>query len=182
MKDIHKFGRWLRTWEGGYSNDPDDRGGATMWGVTLADYTKYWRSRGKGTPTAADLKRITAAEWDDILRSHYWTPVGADGITDEWVAYYIVDTCYNSGTGYVKRIQQLLGVAADGIVGKQTLAAINYQDPARLLNKLKAQRAAYYQSIASRRPNQQKFLRGWLRRCYAIHHGYMTTNGGQIIK
>lgn len=74
-----------------------------------------------------------------------------------------------------------LGTRSEGCAGAG-VTALNYQDPARLLNKLKAQRAAYYQAIVSRRPNQQKFLRGWLRRCYAIHHGYMTTNGGQIIK
>ena len=46
MADITPMGAFIRRFEGGYANDPDDPGGHTMQGVTLATYEHYCRRRG----------------------------------------------------------------------------------------------------------------------------------------
>ena len=37
----------------GYSNDPADRGGATMVGITIATYTTYRKRKKKASPSVA---------------------------------------------------------------------------------------------------------------------------------
>lgn len=64
----------------------------------------------------------------------------------------------------VTKMQMLVGVDADGVLGKVTLGAINAKDPKTLFNELHDVRAAYYRAIVAKRPTNQKFLKGWLRR------------------
>lgn len=42
----------------GWSDDPQDNGGATMIGVTIGTYKTYCKNIGKKTPTKTDLKNI----------------------------------------------------------------------------------------------------------------------------
>ena len=42
----------------GFANDPDDRGGATMIGVTLAAFTAWRKQHGRPTPTVKELKAL----------------------------------------------------------------------------------------------------------------------------
>lgn len=63
--------------EGGYSNDARDPGGATMKGVTKAVYDAYRRGKGQAP---RDVRLISDAELQDIYRSGYWTPVGAEAL------------------------------------------------------------------------------------------------------
>jgi lysozyme family protein len=72
----------------------------------------------------------------------------------------------------VKLIQRALlaagtQVVEDGIIGPETLAAINKADPTDLLAALKSEAAGFYRLIANANPSQQKFINGWLRRAYS---------------
>jgi len=59
----------------------------------------------------------------------------------------------------------VLGVKDDGIVGPNTLYAINnYPDQKALFNKLWLRRKDHFVSIANSRPANKKFLKGWLNR------------------
>jgi len=51
MANIAKLEPHILKWEGGWSNDPNDKGGPTMKGVTIAVYTLYCRSKGKPIPS-----------------------------------------------------------------------------------------------------------------------------------
>lgn len=55
MKRIEKLAIFIRSWEGGYSNIPQDSGGPTNKGVTLATFQHVF---GKDK-TVSDLKNIT---------------------------------------------------------------------------------------------------------------------------
>ena len=76
----------------------------------------------------------------------------------------------------------MLGLKADGIVGKKTLAALNRQDPQVFFNRLKARRKQFYERIVEKRPSQVRFLKGWLRRLDAIKYGSLTTGEGIVLK
>lgn len=67
---------FVLSWEGGYTDDPDDRGGATNRGVTLAVYRSVM---GTGK-TKGDLRRITDAEWDTVFRALYWDKCMGDAL------------------------------------------------------------------------------------------------------
>ena len=59
-------------WEGGYSNNPNDPGGATMKGVIQKTYDDYRKSKGlplQGVKAISDsevLRRKTASAWRSI--------------------------------------------------------------------------------------------------------------------
>jgi lysozyme family protein len=62
------------TYEGGYTNDPRDPGGATNWGITIFDARKYWKPEA----TPADVKAMPKQVAIDIYRQKYWAKMGCD--------------------------------------------------------------------------------------------------------
>ena len=68
--------------EGGYSDNPEDPGGPTNFGITLATLRAY---EGDPNLTADDVKNLTPAVAKEIYRTAYWNrmqcgalPVGLD--------------------------------------------------------------------------------------------------------
>ena len=155
----------------GWSNDPLDSGGATMIGVTIGTYRSYCKYKGKKIPSSQDLKNISYKEWRDIVHTMYWSKWKADLINDQKVADMIVDWVWASGQGIgIKRVQTILGVTADGIVGPKTIAAVNNYDPKDLLTKVYNARAAHFNAIVKARPSQKKWLKGWMNRINYIYN------------
>ncbi|WP_454694039.1 glycosyl hydrolase 108 family protein [Achromobacter aegrifaciens] len=76
--------------EGGYSNHPDDPGGETMWGVTIA----VARANGYAGPMRSLPRDVAKA----IYRAHYWDEVKADSLPFP-VAFQVFDAAVNHGTG-----------------------------------------------------------------------------------
>lgn len=164
MADVKKLEGFIKKWEGGFANDPDDRGGATMCGVTMATYETYCRRMGKGKPTVEDLRGMTEREWGEILKTMYWDRWKADRIVNQSVANILVDWVWASGVWGIKRPQRVLGVKEDGVVGSLTLNAVNARDAKNLFYALKADRIKYVDEICRKNPSQAKFRNGWIRR------------------
>lgn len=154
----------LLKWEGGYVCDPDDLGGATNMGVTMNTYIAYCRRKGYPVPTVTRLKNLSKKQWTDILRTMYWERFGADGISSQSVANICVDWLWLSGSVAIKRVQEIVGVKVDGIVGVKTLAAINSRSPLSLFGAIKQARKEHIDEICEARPKNEKFRRGWLNR------------------
>lgn len=148
----------------GWSDDPDDPGGATMIDVTLATYSAYRKNNGLTKPDKGDLQNITFPEWKDILITMFWNRILGNEIQSQGVANIIFDWIWASGPLSVRKLQDILGVTADGIFGPLTLRAVNKSDPAILFGKIRESRIAHYRSCRS----AWKYLRGWLRRLDAI--------------
>lgn len=152
----------------GYANDPDDLGGATMVGVTIATYKEYCRKKGYPVPTIERLRNMTYAQWLDILKTMFWDRWQADKIANQSIAEILVDWVWASGKYGITIPQQVLGVPVDGIVGPKTLAALNKQNPAQFFSRIVAERKAYIDRICASRPINNKYKRGWLNRLNAI--------------
>lgn len=168
MADVKILGLALQSWEGGFSNDPDDRGGATMRGVTLATYREYRRRKGRPAPTVEDLRRIPETEWWDLLKTMFWDPWQADRITCQAVANICVNWGWGSGVrSAIKAVQKALGLEADGVAGPVTLAALNKSTrshtPEYTFNRIKAERGKQLLEAANS-SNNTKYLNGWLRK------------------
>ena len=148
----------------GFANDPDDLGGATMCGVTLATFTDYCRRKGYPRPTIVRLKAIKYKEWLEILKTMFWDKWKADQINDESVALILVDWVWGSGKYGITIPQKAIGVTADGIVGPKTIAAVNAKDPKQLFDLIRKERLAYIERICRSRPTNLKYKRGWLNR------------------
>lgn len=152
----------------GYANDPDDLGGATMVGVTMATYTEYCRKKGYPRPTVERLRAMTYTQWLDILKTMFWDRWKADEIKNQSVAEILVDWVWASGKYGITIPQQVLGITVDGVVGPKTLVAVNAQAPAAFFARIVAERKAYIDRIYKSRPTNNKYKNGWLRRLNAI--------------
>ncbi len=152
----------------GYANDPDDAGGATMCGITIATFQAYCRKKGYPVPTVTRLRNMTYGEWYEVYKSLFWDKWLADSIRNQAVANILVDWVWASGSSGIKIPQRILGVKQDGIVGPKTLEAVNTSDPKWLFDKIHDERIKFVEDIVRRKPSQKKFLNGWKRRINAI--------------
>ena len=150
----------LLSWEGGFVDDPIDLGGATNKGVTLKTFKQFY-GRDK---TVFDLKNITNEQWLYIFKKGYWDVCKADLIESQSVANMVVDFYYNSGFHSIKTLQKVLNISVDGVVGVNTLRAINLCRAEELFDKYKKARLDFLEEICENRPLNNKFLRGWQNR------------------
>lgn len=164
MADYRKMIPFILKWEGGWSNHPNDQGGETMKGVTIATYREYCRQKKRPEPTGNDLRSITQEEWEEIFKTMYWDRWKADQIRSQAVAEILVDWVWASGVHGVRVPQRLLSVSPDGIVGPVTLAAINGADPRGLFSRIKEERIRFVEDIVKNKPSQSVFLKGWKNR------------------
>lgn len=170
MANIDKLAPFILRWEGGFVNDPVDKGGATNMGVTIGT----WRSVGydKDGDGDIDVDDLHLLDKEDViervLRPHYWNRWRADEILNQSVANILVDWVWASGTHGIKRPQHILGVTPDGIVGPKTLAAVNSMDPMELHFRIKNDRIKFIDEICRRDPSQERFRKGWMNRINAL--------------
>ena len=70
MADYKILKPFILKWEGGFVNDPNDFGGATYKGITLATFRAVFGS-GK---TVADLKKMSGAQWGLVFKVSIHAP------------------------------------------------------------------------------------------------------------
>lgn len=168
MADYTKLVPFIRKWEGGFSNHPKDKGGATNNGVTLATYRMVY---GKNK-TVDDLKNMSDKEWEHIFKIYYWDKWKGDCIKNQSIANILVDWYWMSGNIGVKKVQELFGLKVDGIVGSKTLGKINSVDGEWLFKRIWEMRLNHYNKIVKKNPSQKVFLQGWLNRLHStVYHG-----------
>lgn len=156
---------FILRWEGGFVDDPLDRGGATNKGITIGTFRNFY---GKDA-TVEQLKNITDEQWLHIFKSGYWDKWKADDIENQSIADIVVDWAWASGTSTsIKQVQKILGVAVDGIVGNDTLTAINIAVQRSLFVKIHSRRIEFVENIVKRDPSQTRFLKGWKNRINSL--------------
>ena len=160
MADFSKYAPKLLKFEGGYVNHPDDPGGPTCNGVTLATYRAYCGQE----KTVKDLQNISFGTWEKIMKDLYWDRVKGDEIENQSLAEIIADWAVNSGLTGVMKMQEVVGCKPDGIVGPITLSLINTSDAEQLFDRLWKARQQYYINIVKRNPKKKVFMNGWMNR------------------
>lgn len=147
--------------EGGYSNDPHDPGGATMEGVTQAEYDAWRVAHGQ---SKQPVRQIAEDEMKAIYLAQYWNQVRGDTLP-AGVDLTEFDYGVNSGpTTAVEALQQALGVAVDGHFGVLTADALSTADPATLIKKITDERLTFLKALR----NFKYFGTGWTRRVARI--------------
>jgi lysozyme family protein len=146
--------------EGGYVNDPLDSGGRTNLGVTQ----RVWEEFVGHPVSEADMRALTPQKVAPMYKIKYWNPSYC-AVLPKGLDYVVFDFAVNAGTGRsVKTLQSAIGLLADGVIGPRTMAAINGANPKDLIAKFSDARADFYQGIVARKPDQARFIKGWLNR------------------
>jgi len=147
--------------EGGYVDDPRDRGGATKQGVTQASYDSWRESHGLGVQ---DVRLMPDSEVRDLYRERFWDAGHCDVLPSRLGVVHF-DWCVNHGvSGALMTLQEALGVTADGVWGPKTaLAAATGSTPATAI-RYDLLRRQWYLRRAAEAPDQAAFLTGWLKR------------------
>ena len=170
--DINLLAPKILKWEGGYANDPVDRGGATKMGVTIGTATGYYKKgaknfdkNGDGQITADDIKALTKEDFMYVLRK-FWDHCRADEIKNQSIAEIIVDWAWGSGPGTaMKKVSNVLGLRPSTKMTDEMLAKINgWQSQEDLFNKIWHARESHFNGIVSNNPSQRKFIKGWMNR------------------
>ncbi|MBI1492375.1 holin-associated N-acetylmuramidase [Halocynthiibacter styelae] len=179
MRDVRQLAEEIVAREGGYVNDPDDPGGATKYGVTLATLRRLGIDKtGDGRLTEADVRRLTRADAVEIYMRHYYQIPKIDRLP-EGLRPSVFDMYVNAGSNAVKILQRLLRqmgqwVVVDGVIGPQTIAAAEVAEaaaPSHLADAYGIARRNYYYRLADQRPASRKYARrrdggkgGWISR------------------
>lgn len=162
MSDFKKAFEWVIGNEGGFSNDANDSGGATNWGITHNEL-----SRWRGHPVSVDdVKSLAIDEARSIYKKWYWDSLSADSIVNDGIAIALFDQAVNCGVGTAaKRIQMVLGVNQDGKIGPETLNEINRSGRGnKIIQGFAKASLEYYAGIVNRNHSQAGFILGWVRR------------------
>lgn len=182
MAKLEPLAKFILSYEGGFVNDPTDRGGATNKGVTIATWrAQGYDKNGDGRIDVKDLKLITDADAINIMRKNFWNRWKADQIAHQAIANMLVDWVWSSGKHAIVIPQQMIGVTADGIVGPKTIEALNRTYASTFFNQLRTRRLQFIDNIIRKNPSQKRFEAGWYRRINAINYTYMVDNRGQRI-
>ena len=155
-----------------FTRDPDDPGGATKWGITLATL-----QRVKSDATVADVAALSKDEACAVYRRLWWDALGLGRIRDQQIATKTLDCCVNMGpqTG-IRLLQQAVNCCADpadanapqlvedGLLGPKTVAAANACSPREVVLELGFHMLRRYHDLIARNERLEKFRVGWARR------------------
>lgn len=160
--------------EGGYSNRPEDRGGPTCWGITLATAREHGYQ--------GDMRALPREFAAKIYAGWYWDSLKLDQVAEisTDLAAYLFDWGVNSGPGTAaKYLQRQLNVLnnrgtlfpdliVDGAIGPGTLAALTSYANLRgffgvsvLADTINAERIVFCRRLAERDEEQETFTFGW---------------------
>ena len=165
-------------WEGGYVNDPDDKGGETYRGISRVNNPRWvgWAMLEKHKPLhKGDIvndPQLNAAV-SDLYYTKYFLSNTLDKLNSAMVALMCFDFDVNGGYDG-KKLQSILNqrfsakLLVDGVVGNKTLAVVNSLSEAQLSNAILDARLDRYQWLVKNEPKDEKFLDGWEDRVYYL--------------
>lgn len=159
--------------EGFFSNDPDDPGGATKYGISL----RYLKKSGKGDfdndgdVDIDDIKKMSIEDAKRLYKKDWWDKYRYKNISSLFIATKVLDLSVNMGAHQAHQLLQravwavdkkAYSIKDDGILGDITLSKVDTLNDYVLLPAFRAEAAGFYRSL-----NRTKFIRGWLNRAYA---------------
>ena len=174
MADFDKALPFTLKSEGGYSNNPDDTGKMTFAGISRVNNPNWsgWATIDQ-YKAANDLHNIDSLLQNETLmqnvstyyKANYWDVNRLSDINDQQIAAACFDTGVNMGIGRAaKFLQMAANVTPDGIIGNQTIVAVNSLSPQLVSSNFNTLRKNKYLSIIAANPSQEQFKASWFSR------------------
>lgn len=135
-------------WEGGFTDDPDDPGRATNYGITLNTAIENGMDiNGDGKVDALDIKEMTPEAAIAVYKNKFWSPLFHAFPNLSWdIAIAAFDTAVNCGPARALSWLQ---------------RAMTKDNPVQHLLEL---RMIHYQTISQKNPALKKYLKCWTNR------------------
>jgi lysozyme family protein len=186
MADFNAAYLVVRAHEGGYANNPNDRGGETYKGISRKNFPGW-----SGWVYMDDVKNKvglredainTEAAKTDILqklvraffKDNFWNELSLDQVNNQDIAVELFDTGVNMGTGVAATfLQRVLNatnrngadfkdIKVDGRVGPGTVGTLNqHKRPRQVLVLLNCLQGTRYIDICEHNPSQEIFMNSW---------------------
>jgi len=131
---------WILKWEGKtYTNNPNDAGGSTKYGITYINNKASLNSIGINS--GPEIDRLTQVQAEEIYRNKYWNPVAEKlPYPMNWVYF---NAAVNNGPGNANKFYKTSGLDYEKFIEIQK---------------------QFYNDIVKNNPSQSIFLKGWLNR------------------
>jgi lysozyme family protein len=142
--------------EGGdkITNNPTDPGGLTKWGISQKAYP------------ALNIRAITEDQAFQIYQDDYWEKMRCDAFRP-CAALMLFDAAVNQGVGgAIRMAQATAGTMTDGLMGPQTIAAINAMADLSFARRFAKTRIARYLTLNN--TVEEANERGWMNRIIDI--------------
>lgn len=171
--------------EGGYQNDPDDDGNwymgqliGTNWGIaapTLAGFL------GR-TPTVAEMKNLSRATAELILKRNFWDKNNFDKLRNQSVATMLYDGAVNHGVAGMRILTEKAltnmrhPLSYYKVFTSEGIQLMNSLNQESLFYALKAVRANRYKASP-----KKKYIEGWLARLERIKFSPESTSTNTLM-
>jgi lysozyme family protein len=121
---------------------------------------KNWEAYLDHDVTEADMRALTPEMVKPFYKRNYWDKIRGDELPSG-VDYAAYDLAVNSGTGRAaKYLQKIAGVPEDGVIGPQSLKAIQKCDSEDVVDEICNMRLDFLKRL----PTFETFGKGWSRR------------------
>lgn len=139
-------------WEGDLSDDKDDPGGLTRYGISHKAHPEI------------DIANLTIEQAKEIYYHSYWLAGSCDDLPKKTAIAHF-DACVNCGIARAtKFLQKALRVTEDGVFGPVTHKTAIKSDDTELARECIEYRKMFYEILASKHQHLHIFLNGWLNR------------------
>jgi lysozyme family protein len=141
--------------EGGFVNDPIDRGGPTNRGISWNVWVENAQNILGKQPTLSNLENLSADDAKTIYKVKFWDKIYLDDIEDGDLRWLLFDFYVNSGGNAIIVLQKELNkmgysLSIDGVMGPNTINAINSSNIIGLYNNFKEGRRTFYEKIVQK--------------------------------
>jgi len=157
--------KYILKQEGGYVNNPFDRGGATNYGITQKTYNTYLT---RCQLPLRSVEEIDMHEVSMIYQQEYWDKCKCSDIPQP-LDLIVMDSAVQHGVSRASKwLQQCVGVTVDGVIGKDSLYSLHNMVVSKrlkeVIDKYINLRLSFYTQIIRNDPTQGKFAKGWKNR------------------
>ena len=139
-------------WESSCTNDHNDRGGETCFGISKRAYPDL------------EIKSLTLEQAKNIYKNDYWIKCRCDDLP-EFMRLSVFDCAVNMGISRaIKLLQKSIGVESDSVVGPKTIAACSAIDENAFVCRYNINRILHYVKL----DGFDRFGKGWVNRVIDI--------------
>lgn len=174
------YEQFILPFEGGYANNPNDKGGETYAGISRKFNPNEFEIWGVIDAYKAQTKipwNHKFIQLDPFVEDFYrklWDKNRLTEIHSQGIAATLFDFMVNSGAATaIKELQKIVGVTPDGIIGPKTLSAINKSNEQATIKNLLDVRENFYAAIVNRDPSQAEFLKHWTTRLQTLGAAFL---------